>query len=137
MTEPETLANKRIILAISAGIAAYKAPLVVRALTAAGADVQVVLSANAHHFVSPTSLQAVSGRPVRQSLWDEQAEAAMGHIELARWADIVIVAPATANTIAHLAHGFAHDLVTTLCLATEAPVFVAPAMNQQMWSRIF
>lgn len=133
MTEPETLANKRIILAISAGIAAYKAPLVVRALTAAGADVQVVLSANAHHFVSPTSLQAVSGRPVRQSLWDEQAEAAMGHIELARWADIVIVAPATANTIAHLAHGFAHDLVTTLCLATEAPVFVAPAMNQQMY----
>lgn len=133
MIQPESLSNKRIILAVSAGIAAYKSPILVRALTAAGADVQVVLSANAHHFVTPTSLQAVSGRPVRQNLWDEQAEAAMGHIELARWADVVILAPATANTIAHLAHGFAHDLVTTLCLATEAPVFVAPAMNQQMY----
>ncbi|NKC00410.1 MAG: bifunctional phosphopantothenoylcysteine decarboxylase/phosphopantothenate--cysteine ligase CoaBC [Pseudomonadales bacterium] len=133
MTKSNALADKQIILGVSAGIAAYKAPLLVRALTALGADVQVVLSANAHHFVTPTSLQAVSGHPVRQNLWDESAEAAMGHIELARWADIVIVAPVTANTLAHLAHGFAHDLLTTLCLATEAPIFLAPAMNQQMY----
>lgn len=130
MTE---LKNKRIILASAAGIAAYKAPIVVRALTAMGAEVQTVLSANAHHFVTPTALQAVSGKPVRQNLWDESAEAAMGHIELARWADLVVVAPATANTIAHLAHGHAHDLLTTLVLATNAPVFIAPAMNQQMY----
>ena len=133
MTTAHSLANKHIILAVSAGIAAYKAPMLVRALTAAGADVQVVLSGNAHHFVTPTALQAVSGKPVRQNLWDEAAEAAMGHIELARWADLVIVAPATANTIAHLAHGQAHDLLTTLVLATNAPVYVAPAMNQQMY----
>ena len=133
MTTAHSLANKHIILAVSAGIAAYKAPMLVRALTAAGADVQVVLSSNAHHFVTPTALQAVSGKPVRQNLWDEAAEAAMGHIELARWADLVIVAPATANTSAHLAHGQAHDLLTTLVLATNAPVYVAPAMNQQMY----
>lgn len=135
MTEAnqDSLANKRIILAVSAGIAAYKAPILVRALTGLGAEVQVVLSGNAHHFVTPTALQAVSGNPVRQDLWDEGAEAAMGHIELARWADIVVVAPATANTIAHLARGDAHDLLTTLVLATTAPVFIAPAMNQQMF----
>ena len=135
MTEliQDSLTDKRIILAVSAGIAAYKAPMLVRALTAKGADVQVVLSGNAHHFVTPTALQAVSGNPVRQDLWDEDAEAAMGHIELARWADVVIVAPATANTIAHLAQGHAHDLLTTLVLATDAPVFIAPAMNQQMF----
>ncbi len=133
MMNANALADKNIILGVSAGIAAYKAPLLVRSLTALGADVQVVLSANAHHFVTPTSLQAVSGHPVRQTLWDENAEAAMGHIELARWADLVVVAPVTANTLAHLAHGFAHDLLTTLCLATEASIFLAPAMNQQMY----
>ena len=129
----DTLQNKRIILAVSAGIAAYKAPILVRALTGLGADVQVVLSANAHHFVTPTALQAVSGHPVRQDLWDKDAEAAMGHIELARWADAVIVAPATANTVATLAQGRAQDLLSTLVLATEAPVYIAPAMNQQMY----
>ncbi len=127
------LTNKQIVLAISAGIAAYKAPFIVRGLRAAGAEVQVVLSANAHHFVTPTSLQAVAGNPVRQDPWDSAAEAAMGHIELARWADLVLVAPATANTMAKLAHGQADDLLTTLCLATPAPVLVAPAMNQQMY----
>jgi len=127
------LADRHILLGICSGIAAYKAPILVRALRAAGADVQVVMSANAHRFVTPTSLQAVAGRPVRQDLWDEAAEAAMGHIELARWADTVIIAPATANTMAKLAHGVADDLLTTVCLATSAPVLLAPAMNQQMF----
>lgn len=127
------LKNKHIVLGITSGIAAYKAPMLVRALRTAGADVQVVLSENAHRFVSPMSLQAVCGRPVRQSLWDESAEAAMGHIELARWADVIVIAPATANCIAHLAQGRAPDLLTTLCLATPAPVVVVPAMNQQMY----
>ncbi len=127
------LTDKRILLGICSGIAAYKAPILVRALRALGAQVQTVLSANAHRFVAPTALQAVSGNAVRQDLWDENAEAAMGHIELARWADVVIIAPATANTIAKLAHGNADDLLTTLCLATTAPVIVAPAMNQQMY----
>ncbi len=127
------LSNKHILLGISSGIAAYKTPLLVRALRAVGADVQVVMTPSAHHFVTPTSLQAVSGRPVRQDLWDEAAEAAMGHIELARWADLVVIAPATANTIARLAAGTADELLTTLCLATTAPVVVVPAMNQQMY----
>ncbi len=107
--------------------------MLVRALRAVGAEVQVVMTPTAHHFVTATSLQAVSGRPVRQDLWDEAAEAAMGHIELARWADLVLIAPATANTLARLATGMADDLLTTLCLATTAPVVVAPAMNQQMY----
>ncbi len=127
------LNNQHILLGISAGIAAYKAPILVRALRAAGAQVQVVMSANAHHFVTATSLQAVSGNPVRQDLWDEAAEAAMGHIELARWADRVLVAPATANFMAKLANGFADELLTTVCLATTAPVVLAPAMNQRMY----
>ena len=116
-----SLVGKNIVLGICSGIAAYKAPMIVRGLTQFGASVQVVLSSNAHRFVSPTSLQAVSGSEVRQDLWDEGAEAAMGHIELARWADIVLIAPATANCIAQLAQGTAADLLTTLCLATEAP----------------
>ncbi|NOX49393.1 MAG: bifunctional phosphopantothenoylcysteine decarboxylase/phosphopantothenate--cysteine ligase CoaBC [Gammaproteobacteria bacterium] len=132
-SEPSGLSGKHILLAVSAGIAAYKAPLIVRTLRAVGAQVQVVLSANAHHFVTPTTLQAVAGSPVRQDMWDEAAEAAMGHIELARWADIVLVAPATANTLAKLAHGMADDLLSTTCLATQAPVVVAPAMNQHMY----
>ena len=132
MSTPD-LTNKRILLGICSGIAAYKTPILVRALRGLGAEVQTVLSANAHRFVAPTALQAVSGNPVRQDLWDPAAEAAMGHIELARWADIVIVAPATANTMARLANGAADDLLTTLCLATTAPVILAPAMNQQMY----
>jgi phosphopantothenoylcysteine decarboxylase/phosphopantothenate--cysteine ligase len=91
------------------------------------------MTANAQRFVGAQTFQALSGHPVRTSLWDEQAEAAMGHLELARWADRVLIAPATANTLARLAHGFADDLVTTLCLATTAPLSVAPAMNHRMW----
>jgi phosphopantothenoylcysteine decarboxylase/phosphopantothenate--cysteine ligase len=127
------LANKRILLGICSGIAAYKTPMLVRGLRALGAEVQVVMSANAQRFVAPTALQAVSGQPVRQDLWDPDAEAAMGHIELARWADMVVIAPATANTMAKLAQGMADNLLTTLCLATTAPIVLAPAMNQQMF----
>ncbi len=133
---PGRLAGQNILLGISAGIAAYKAPMLVRALRAEGADVQVVLTDQANRFVTTTSLQAVSGHPVRQSLWDEAAEAAMGHIELARWATLVVVAPATANTIAGFAAGGARDLLSTLVLATTAPVYVAPAMNQQMYQHV-
>lgn len=125
--------GKKIVLGITGGIAAYKAPALVRELTAAGAEVQVVTSQGAGHFVGKAALQAVSGRPVRDDLWDEAAEAAMGHIELARWADLVLVAPATANFMANAAAGTASDLLSTILLATEAPVVLAPAMNQQMW----
>ena len=132
MSTPD-LKDRHILLGICSGIAAYKTPSLVRALRAAGAVVQVVLSGNAQRFVTPTTLQAVSGKPVRQDLWDTAAEASMGHIELARWADTVVVAPATANTMAKLAHGLADDLLSTICLATNAPVVLAPAMNQQMY----
>ncbi|MEM1435381.1 MAG: bifunctional phosphopantothenoylcysteine decarboxylase/phosphopantothenate--cysteine ligase CoaBC [Pseudomonadota bacterium] len=125
---------KNILLGISGGIAAYKTPQLVRDLTAQGATVQPVLTRAAREFVTATSLQAVSGRPVRDSLWDPAAEAAMGHIELARWADALLIAPATAQCLAQLANGLAPDLITTLYLANTAPVFVAPAMNQAMWS---
>ena len=124
----------RVLLGVSGGIAAYKAAELVRRLGDAGAEVRVVLTANAARFVAPMTFQALSGHPVRTSLWDESAEAAMGHIELARWADEVLVAPASADLLARLAHGLADDLLTTLCLATAAPVSVAPAMNQQMWA---
>ena len=97
-------------------------------------QVRVAMTENAQRFVGATTFQALSGEAVRTSLWDEHAEAAMGHIELARWASVVVVAPATANTIARLTHGFADDLVSTLCLATEAPIAVAPAMNRVMWA---
>ncbi|MCR9261708.1 MAG: bifunctional phosphopantothenoylcysteine decarboxylase/phosphopantothenate--cysteine ligase CoaBC [Pseudomonadaceae bacterium] len=127
------LNNKRILLGICAGIAAYKTPILVRGLRAAGAEVQVVMTDNAHHFVTATSLQAVAGAPVRRDLWDEHAEAAMSHIELARWADLIVIAPTTANTLAKLANGMADDLLTTLCLASSAPIWLAPAMNQQMF----
>ncbi len=127
------LRSKRILLGITGGIAAYKTPELVRQLRSAGADVQVVLSRGATRFVTATTLQAVSERPVRDDLWDEAAEAAMGHIELARWADAVLIAPSTAHCMAKLATGQADDLLTTLCLATDAPVALAPAMNQQMW----
>ncbi|MCY4563904.1 MAG: bifunctional phosphopantothenoylcysteine decarboxylase/phosphopantothenate--cysteine ligase CoaBC [Gammaproteobacteria bacterium] len=127
------ISGKHILLGVTGGIAAYKTPILVRLLRQAGADVQVVPSRGALEFVTPTTLQAVSGRPVRDDLWDEEAEAAMGHIELARWADLVVVAPATAHFMATLAQGLAPDLLSTLCLATEAPIILAPAMNQAMW----
>jgi len=127
------LSGRRILLCVCGGIAAYKAIELVRRLREAGAEVQVAMTENAQRFVGAASLQAVSGVPVRGTLWDEAAEAAMGHIELARWADRVLVAPATADTLAKLAHGLADDLVSTLCLATTAPIAVAPAMNNRMW----
>jgi phosphopantothenoylcysteine decarboxylase / phosphopantothenate---cysteine ligase len=124
----------RILLGITGGIAAYKTPDLVRRLRERGAEVQVVMTASAGQFVAPLALQAVSGREVRESLWDPAAEAAMGHIELARWADLVLVAPATAEFMARLVHGRADDLLATLCLATSAPLHLAPAMNRLMWS---
>ena len=123
----------RIVLGVTGGIAAYKAPDLVRRLRERGAEVQVVLTAGAQQFVTPLTFQAVSHLPVRTGLWDREAEMAMGHLELARWAELVLVAPATADTLARLAHGQAGDLLTTLCLATEAPLAVAPAMNWRMW----
>ena len=124
----------RILLGVTGGIAAYKSPDLVRRLRDRGAQVQVVMTRGARSFVSPVTFQAVSGRRVRDDLWDEGAEAAMGHIELARWADLVLIAPATAHCLGAMAAGLADDLLTTLCLATEAPVIVAPAMNQAMWA---
>ncbi|MDJ0938817.1 MAG: bifunctional phosphopantothenoylcysteine decarboxylase/phosphopantothenate--cysteine ligase CoaBC [Woeseiaceae bacterium] len=123
-----------IVLGISGGIAAYKTPELVRRLKERGADVQIVMTASAEEFVTETALQAVSGRPIRSNLWDKEAEASMSHIELARWADVVLIAPATAELMSRLAGGSAGDLLTTLCLATEAPIAVAPAMNHVMWS---
>ncbi|MDZ7668427.1 MAG: bifunctional phosphopantothenoylcysteine decarboxylase/phosphopantothenate--cysteine ligase CoaBC [Gammaproteobacteria bacterium] len=127
------LQGRRILLGVSGGIAAYKSPLLVRRLREAGADVQVVITRSAARFVTTTTLQAVSGRPVRNDLWDEGAEAAMGHIELARWAELLVVAPATADILSRFADGRADDLLTTLRLATRAPVLLAPAMNVAMW----
>jgi phosphopantothenoylcysteine decarboxylase/phosphopantothenate--cysteine ligase len=126
--------GKRILLGVTGGIAAYKSADLVRRLRERGADVQVVMTAGAREFVTPTTFQALSGRPVRTDLWDPSAEAAMGHIELARWADLLLVAPASADFLARLAHGLADDLLSTLALATAAPIAVAPAMNQLMWS---
>ena len=128
------LQNKHILLGITGGIAAYKAPDLVRRLREQGAEVRVVMTDSAKAFVTPLSLQAVSGFTVSDDLLDPTAEAAMGHIELARWADIILVAPATANTIARITHGFADDLLSTLVLASKAPIVIAPAMNQQMWA---
>ncbi len=128
------LAGLRVLLGVSGGIAAYKGAELVRRLRDAGAQVRVVLTENAARFVTPLTFQALSGNPVRTSLWDESAEAAMGHIELARWADEVLIAPASADLIARLAQGQADELLTTLCLACAAPLSIAPAMNQQMWA---
>jgi phosphopantothenoylcysteine decarboxylase/phosphopantothenate--cysteine ligase len=128
------MAGKKIILGVTGGIAAYKTPELVRCLRDRGAEVQVVMTRSAEQFVTATTLQAVSGLPVRANLWDKDAEAAMGHIELARWADLVLIAPATAEIMSRLASGAAPDLLTTLCLATEAPLVIAPAMNHVMWS---
>lgn len=130
----ESPAPARVLLGVSGGIAAYKSAELVRRLRERGAEVQVVMTAGARRFVAPLTFQALSGRPVRSDLWDEAAEAAMGHIELARWADRILVAPASADFIARLAHGLADDLLCTLCLATDAPLSVAPAMNRLMWS---
>ena len=126
--------GKRILLGVTGGIAAYKSPDLVRRLRERGAEVQVVMTAGAREFVTPTTFQAVSGRTVRSDLWDAAAEAAMGHIELARWAEAVVIAPASADFLARLATGQANDLLSTLCLATEAPIAVAPAMNHIMWA---
>ncbi len=126
--------SHRILLGVSGGIAAYKAAELVRLLVKAGAEVQVVMTAAAQHFVGAATFQALSGRPVRSDLWDASAEAAMGHIELARWASQIVIAPASADLLARLAHGHADDLLSTLCLASAAPLSIAPAMNQQMWA---
>jgi phosphopantothenoylcysteine decarboxylase/phosphopantothenate--cysteine ligase len=123
----------KILLGVTGGIAAYKSPDLVRRLRDAGHQVKVVLTKRAKAFVTPLSLQAVSGEPVRSELMDSAAEAAMGHIELARWAEVILIAPASANIMAQLAHGFANDLLSTLCLASEAPIILAPAMNRVMW----
>ena len=127
------LNNRHIILAISGGIAAYKSAELVRLLIKSGAQVQVVMTSGAIEFITPLTLQALSGNPVHQHLFNPQAEAGMGHIQLARWADLLLIAPASANVMARLAQGQANDLLTTLCLATDAPVLLAPAMNQAMW----
>ncbi|MHB1869350.1 MAG: bifunctional phosphopantothenoylcysteine decarboxylase/phosphopantothenate--cysteine ligase CoaBC [Steroidobacteraceae bacterium] len=126
--------GKRILLGVTGGIAAYKAADLVRRLRERGAEVQVVMTAAAREFIGPLTFQALSGRPVRTDLWDSAAEAAMGHIELARWAEAVLVAPASADFLARLAEGRADDLLATLCLATAAPIAVAPAMNRLMWA---
>ena len=128
-----TLNNRQILLGVTGGIAAYKSAELVRRLRDVGAVVRVVMTRAACEFITPLTMQALSGNPVHRELLDETAEAAMGHIELARWADLVLVAPASADFIARLAHGLADDLLATLCLATDAPVLVAPAMNQAMW----
>jgi len=129
----DKLVPMNVLLGITGGIAAYKTPDLVRRLRERGADVQIVITSSAEEFVTTTTLQAVSGRPIRSNLWDKEAEASMSHIELARWADIVLIAPATAEIMARLAGGAAADLLTTLCLATEAPLVIAPAMNHVMW----
>ena len=127
------LTNKRILIGITGGVAAYKIPELVRRLKDHGAEVQIVMTPAAKSFITPLTLQAVSGKPVADSLLDESAEAAMGHIELARWADLVVIAPASADFIARYTVGMGNDLLSTLCLATTAPVAIVPAMNQQMW----
>lgn len=128
-----TLNNKRILLGVTGGIAAYKAAELIRRLGDHGAEVRVVMTQGAMEFITPLTLQALSGNPVHSDLLNPAAEAAMGHIELAKWADLILVAPATANFMARLAGGHANDLLTTLCLASTAPIALAPAMNQAMW----
>src|SRR4051812_18143270 len=134
MAPTERGTPKRILLGVTGGIAAYKSPEIVRRLVERDCEVQVVMTQGARQFVTPLTFQAVSGRRVRDDLWDPAAEASMGHIELARWADVVVVAPATADFLASLAAGLAGDLLSTLCLATTAPIVVVPAMNHAMWA---
>ena len=127
------LINKRILIGISGGIAAYKTAELARALIKKGADVRVCMTKAAAEFITPLTLQALTGNPVHSDLLDTAAEAAMGHIELARWADLIMIAPASADLIARLAHGHANDLLSTICLATDTPIHIAPAMNRLMW----
>ena len=127
------LSGKHVLLGVTGGIAAYKSAGLVRRLREQGAEVRVVMTQGAQAFITPLTLQALSGRPVHTELLDSDAEAAMGHIELARWADVVLVAPATADFLARLVHGRADDLLAAICLATAAPLAVAPAMNRMMW----
>ena len=134
MTLMTSLHGQRILLGVSGGIAAYKSATLVRRLIDEGAEVRVVMTGGAQAFITPMTFQALSGNPVHTELLDPAAEAAMGHIELARWASLILIAPASANTIARLAHGLADDLLSTLCLASEAPQVIAPAMNRIMWS---
>ena len=129
----QPLTNKRLLLGVTGGIAAYKSADLVRRLKEVGANVQVAMTPAATHFVAPLTFQALSGSPVRLELLDPTAETGMGHIELARWADLLLIAPASADFIARLAHGFANDLLSTLCLATDRPIAIAPAMNRLMW----
>lgn len=131
-----SMKNRKILLGVTGGIAAYKAAELTRLLIKAGADVRVVMTPGAEAFITPMTFQALSGNAVRTELFDDEHEAAMGHIELARWADQVLIAPATANFLAKLGQGLADGLLSTLCLATSAPVAVAPAMNQQMWQNL-
>ena len=128
------LTNKRILIGISGGIAAYKTAEFARALIKNGADVRVCMTKAAIEFITPLTLQALTGNPVHSELLDTEAEAGMGHIELARWADLIMIAPASADLIARLAHGHANDLLSTICLATDSPIHIAPAMNRLMWS---
>jgi phosphopantothenoylcysteine decarboxylase/phosphopantothenate--cysteine ligase len=128
-----SLANKQILLGVTGGIAAYKSADLVRRLQDAGASVQVVMTPAAQEFITPLTLQALSGNPVHTQLLDPEAEAGMGHIQLARWADLVLIAPATADFMARLTQGMGNDLLTSICLATAAPIAIAPAMNQGMW----
>ena len=128
------LTNKRILLGVSGSIAAYKSPDIVRRLQDLGAEVRVIITSGGREFVSELSLQTVSKNKVHDNLWDKEAELAMGHIELAKWADAVIIAPASANTIARLCHGKADDLLSTVILATNASILIAPSMNQQMFA---
>ena len=132
----QPLRGRRVLLGITAGIAAYKAAELARLLVRDGAEVQVVMTPSAAQFIGPMTLQAITGRAVREALFDAQHEAAMGHIELARWAEAVLVAPATADFLARVAAGMADDLLSTLCLASGAPLLVAPAMNQAMWRHV-
>ncbi len=129
-----SLTNKRILLGLTGSIAAYKSAELARRLRAAGADVRIVMTRAAEEFITPLTMQTVSGHPVHRHLMDETVESGMGHIELARWADLVLIAPASANFMAKLNQGRADDLLSTVCLATEARIAVAPAMNQQMWA---
>lgn len=129
----QSLSNKRILLGVTGGIAAYKSAELIRTLSKAGAEVRVVMTAAAMEFITPLTLQALSGNPVHHAMLNPEAEAGMGHIELARWADVILVAPASADSIARLTAGMGNDLLTTLCLASSAPLVLAPAMNQAMW----
>src|SRR3990167_3207980 len=131
-----SLIHKHILLGVTGSIAAYKSADIVRRLREAGAIVRVIMTENAKRFITPLTMQAVSGHPIHEDLFDVRAEAAMGHIELARWADVIVVAPATADFMARLANGNANDLLTTLCLATRASIALAPAMNQAIWQHV-